>query len=78
MLDDFLGYLRQWKESLDKNEDLTAKDKERMFISRQTYEGLVITANSLVDTSRFVLGSGMEFFLPEHSNLFQEIKTPGN
>ena len=36
-----------------------------MFISLQTYEGLHITVNSLIEVTKFLLTSGMSFLLTE-------------
>ena len=48
LTDDFLGYFSSWLDSIEKRAgdfDKTAQNK--MFISRQTYEGLQITVHSL-------------------------------
>ena len=67
----FLKYLEDWKHSTEtrgEENDFSTKERERIFLSKPTYEGVVITVNSLIETSRFVLYSGMPFFLPEKVN----------
>ena len=59
-------YLLSWKISLDDNEELTAKEREVRFLSRKTCEGCIMSFHSLTETSLFVLGAGMSFFLPKH------------
>ena len=61
--DDFLAYLQNWKDDVYSNENvIAATDREKMFIPVQTYEGLIITVNSLIETTRYVLNHGMKFF----------------
>ena len=36
-----------------------------MFLSMQTYEGFIITANSLVEVTKFLLSEGFEYVLTE-------------
>ena len=62
--EDFFGYLQCWKQSLIDNQDLTPKEREQMFLSRQTHEGCMISVYSLIETTRYVLEAGMPFFLP--------------
>lgn len=57
---DFLKYFSDWKSSINSRpEKLTAHDKERMFISRQTYECLKVTAHSIVECVRYLLCNGI-------------------
>jgi len=56
LVNDFLGYFHSWKQSIENRPgkfDKTAQAK--MFISRQTYEGLQITVHSIVDCVKFLL-----------------------
>ena len=51
---DFIGYLKQWQESISGREGPFSKEnKARMFISRQTYVGLKTTIYSLVECVKF-------------------------
>ncbi len=62
--EEFLGYLKDWKESIDKrdgNYDESAKSK--MFISWQTYEGLKISVYSSIGLTKFLLANGVEYVL---------------
>lgn len=63
---DFLGYLRDWKESITNRPGNFSKNAQsRMFLSWQTYEGLQITAHSAVEATNFLQGEGMEYVLTE-------------
>jgi len=58
LLNDFLRYFEHWKKSIQnrpssKFEKSAARDK--MFISRQTHEGLKITVHSIVECVQFLL-----------------------
>ena len=69
MTNDFLKYLDDWKTSTQNREgNFTAQDRQKMFMSQQTYEGLVITAKSTVALARYLIGSGMKFVLTEKFN----------
>ena len=66
LLNDFLGYFKDWKESIEKRPgqfDNTARGK--MFISRQTHEGLKITVHSIVECVKFLLVNGIDYVLTE-------------
>lgn len=64
--DEFLGYLKQWKEcTLNRPGNFTANARNRMFISWQTYEGLQITSYSVVEATKFLLNEGVEYVLTE-------------
>ena len=66
---DFLQYLKEWKDATEtRHGNFSSKEREKMFISRQTHEGIMITVKSLIETTRFVLGAGMIFFLSEKVN----------
>ena len=63
---DFLGYLSTWKESTEKREGNFSRDeRSRMFLSRQTYEGLQISVYSLVECCKFLLSKGFQYVLTE-------------
>ena len=69
LTNDFLEYLSKWKSSVDHREgNFSTKERQKMFISQQTYERLQITAKSAVDLSRYLLSSGMKFVLTEKFN----------
>ena len=61
----FLKYFDDWKESLDKLTGFDAKTKEKMFISRQTIEGIKITVFSMIECMKYLLQSGMRYVLTE-------------
>ena len=61
-----LGYFKSWKESIEKRPgNFTENAKNKMFISRQTHEGIQITAHSLIEATKFLLSEGVEFVLSE-------------
>ena len=62
---DFLKYFADWEKSIAEREGFDAKDKEKMFISRQTMEGLKITVYSVIESVQYLLNSGMEYVLTE-------------
>eukprot|EP00794_Sanderia_malayensis_P001207 gene1207-583_t len=62
--EEFLGYFRDWKESIEKREgNYDDRAKEKMFISWQTHEGLKISIHSLVGVTKFLLTNGAEYVL---------------
>lgn len=44
---DFLGYLKEWKDSVDARTDVPKAEKPTMLLSRETQEGLHITGTLL-------------------------------
>ena len=66
MKDTFLKYLEEWKSSTQTREgSFTATEREKMFLSRQTYEGFKITVNSHVEAVKFLLSEGFKYVLSE-------------
>ncbi len=66
---DFLKYLQDWSDSVNNREgDFTVKDRQRMFLAHQTYEGLQITSKSSIDMTRYLISQGVPFVLTEHCN----------
>ncbi|XP_026290481.2 uncharacterized protein LOC113215119 [Frankliniella occidentalis] len=53
-LDEFVTYLRNWLEEV-KSAKVTAKEKLKMFIPHQTFEGIEMTANALRGAVTFML-----------------------
>ena len=41
--EDFLAYLEEWKDSVNKREGFTAAQKQKMMLSRETVEGITIS-----------------------------------
>ena len=65
-LEEFLQYLKQWKESTENRPgNYTQNARAKMFLSWQTYEGFKITVHSVTEVVRFLLEEGMEFVLTE-------------
>ena len=62
----FLEYLESWKQSTLKSEgEYTPDERQKMFLSVQTYEGLKIAVYSHIDAIRFLLSKGLKFVLSE-------------
>ena len=65
MKDTFLNYLKDWKSSTQTREgSFTAAEREKMFLSRQTYEGFKSLSTP---TSKFLLSQGFKCVLSERS-----------
>eukprot|EP00794_Sanderia_malayensis_P010387 gene10387-11468_t len=66
---DFLGYIDEWKKSIDERPGEFINDqKEKMFISMPTYIGLKTTTLSVIDCIKFLLSEGMPYVLTEKFN----------
>ena len=64
--DVFLKYLECWKQStLEREGEYTPDERQKMFLSVQTYEGLKITVYSHIDAIRFLLSKAFKFVLSE-------------
>lgn len=51
---DFLGYLRDWLQSVkERPGEFTKNARSKMFLSWQTYEGLQITVHSVIEATRY-------------------------
>ena len=62
----FVKYLEDWKAAVDSREGVhTADEKGRMFLSLQTFNGLRMSARSLIQVTKFLLSEGFEFVLTE-------------
>ena len=60
----FINYFKQWKDSINfRLGKFSADDRSKMFISRQTYEGIQITAYSTVELIKFLLNNGVPYVL---------------
>ena len=64
--DVFLNYLESWKKSTEAREGTyTSDDRQKMFLSQQTYEGLKIAVFAHVDIIKFLLSEGFKYVLTE-------------
>ncbi len=64
--DVFLNYLDNWKQSISTREgNYTPDERQRMFLSSQTYEGLKITVNSHIKIIKFLLAERFKYVLTE-------------
>ena len=64
--EEFLPYFDKWKASL--STDKKDKGEHKKFISWQTYEGLKMTVNSLIEVTQFLLNAGFTYVLPGKCN----------
>lgn len=65
-LDSFLEYLKNWKQSIDERPgDFSATQRNNMFISAQTYEGVRMSIYSLKDIIPYLLNNGLDYVLSE-------------
>ena len=63
---EFLGFFESWWSSIENREgDFTQDQSNKMFISKQSYEGLMITVFSTVECVRFLLKVGLKYVLTE-------------
>ncbi len=62
----FLSYLTDWCRGVtERPGPFTKDDSGRMFVSQQTYIGMKITVNSLIEVVKFLLSESCEFVLSE-------------
>ena len=67
LMNDFLGYLDDWKQSIEEHNDAnyTRNARTHMYLSWQTDEGLRITVYSLIEATKFLLDQGFDYVLSE-------------
>ena len=63
----FLKYFENWKNNLEKL-GLSNSEKNRMFVSQQTYDGIRITTHSVIGVTKHLLNAGMPFVLTSRFN----------
>ena len=62
----FLKYFEEWKCSTENRlGEFSKKDRNNMFISQQTYEGLCITTTSVIEITKYLLSQGFQYVLTE-------------
>ena len=72
-LDQFLSYLEKWKKSIDDRKgEFTTTDRNNMFLSQQTYEGLQMTVHSLKEIVPFLLANDLQ---QKWNNFFQGVNS---
>ena len=65
-LDSFLEYFETWKKSIDERPgDFTPTNRNNMFISLPTYNGLRMSIKSLKEVVPFLLNHGFDYVLSE-------------
>ena len=77
----FLKYFQDWLNSTEQRQGNFTKDAgQKMFISSQTYEGLKITVNSIIEATQFLLQHQLtERFCQDHvENYFGRQRSLGS
>lgn len=65
-LDGFLSYLDCWKESIEERDGtFTATERNNMFLSLPTYNGIKMSINSLKEIVPFLLENGFQYVFSE-------------
>ena len=66
LINTFLAYFEEWKKNIEARPgDYSKNAKGRMFISWQTYEGILITTYSVIEAVKFLINEGFEKVLTE-------------
>ena len=62
----FLQYFDDWLHSMEYREgNFSRNAKNKMFISRQTYKGLKISVNAIIEAVQFLLQHEVRYMLTE-------------
>ena len=62
----FLNYFKTWEKNVQNRPGkFTKTERARMFISRPTYEGLLISVYSLIEVIPYLLNQGFDYILSE-------------
>ena len=74
----FIKYFTDRKQSVCDRPNFSKDEMARMFISNQTFEGLQIAVNSLVECTKFLLSAGVPYVLTERifTTLFRRVFWP--
>ena len=63
----FLSYFESWQQSITTRPgNFTQNAKNNMFISWQTYEGIKITTQSIIEIVKYLLQNGFQYVFTEH------------
>ena len=63
-----MKYLEDWKDSIKSRNGFENEERNRMFLSRQTYEGLKITTKSVIEASKYLINNGIPWVLTSRFN----------
>ena len=65
-LDELLNYFDEWKKSIaERTGNFSDKDRCKMFIAEQTYEGIKMSIFSLKECIPYLLNNGVQYILSE-------------
>ena len=61
LINDFLSYFERWQESREnRDKNFTTADKKKMFLSHQTYTGILINVHSIIEMVSYLLRDGTD------------------
>lgn len=61
---EFLQYIEEWRMSTENRPgDFSKAARQKMFLTHQTYKGLVMTVNAFVEVCQYLLQNGVQFVL---------------
>ena len=64
MKEEFLKYLADWKDVIENRKgNFKSADREKMFLTKATYEGLQTTAHALIECVQYLLQNGFKYVL---------------
>ena len=65
----FLKYLKDWKDVIANRKGAFSKlEKSKMFLSEQTYEGILTSVYSLIECTKFLINHGFQYVLTNKFN----------
>ena len=65
----FLKYLKDWKDAIANRKGAFSKlEKSIMFLSEQTYEGILTSVYSLIECTKFLINHGFQYVLTNKFN----------
>jgi len=59
----FLQYLQDWKLSVDQRIGYTRLEKQKMFLTHQTYRGIIMTVKAFIAVTKYLLQNGVTYVL---------------
>ena len=58
---EFVNYLKEWRDEVEKKEGFSKAEKSKMMLSQQTLDGITMTVHSFIAATRFLLTEGVKF-----------------
>uniref|UniRef100_A0A1X7U031 Transposable element P transposase n=1 Tax=Amphimedon queenslandica TaxID=400682 RepID=A0A1X7U031_AMPQE len=63
LVEDFLGYLDEWKKSVEEREGFSIDDKKRTMLSQETLDGIQMTIYGFVEMAQFLISQKEGLYL---------------